>query len=153
MFARHEHHRAKQADGPRAQDEGAQAQRLPGIAPQDGVQVDGGLRGDRQRLDQDAHLREARRNADQVPLVLDDQLGHEAVGALDAPLAEAAGDAEVLTPRAAGDARGVVAGPAYGQRDEIARAPACGRSEPTSTTSPSASCPSTSRSLPAGGVP
>jgi len=118
--SRHEHHRTEQTDGARAEHERPEADRLPGIAAQNRVEIDRGLGGNRERLDQDADLREPMGHFDEVPLVLHHELGQVAVGAVDPAFDETSGDAEVLTTRSAGHARDGVAGPAHRERDQIA---------------------------------
>ena len=52
---RHQHHGAQKADRPRPEHERAHAGGLPGISSEDRIQLDRGLGGDGERLDQDSH--------------------------------------------------------------------------------------------------
>src|SRR5882724_11537118 len=87
--------------------------RHPGQALLDECELDESFLGDRQRLYQHADLAQLRWNHVHVPLVIDDEFGHEAVRAIDSTLGEIAGVAEVLAAGTAGDTTLVRAGTAH----------------------------------------
>ncbi len=78
------------------------------------------LFGDRQRLDENRHVAKLPRYDVHVGLVVDDHLGHEAVGLFDPALAEVARVAEILATGPTGHAIGVRAGTADHWDHEIA---------------------------------
>src|SRR5262249_41877248 len=78
------------------------------------------LLGDGQWLHENRHVAQLARHDVHILLVVNNVLGHEAVGHVDAALREVAGVAEVLTVAAAGQAGVVIAGPPHHRDHEIA---------------------------------
>ncbi|MFY9929058.1 MAG: hypothetical protein WAK82_13710 [Streptosporangiaceae bacterium] len=74
---------------------------------------------DGKRLGQHRDLAQAGRHKVHVALMIDDVLGHVAVGFLDAALGELAGVAVILVPGTAGQAAAIRTGAAYRWHDEI----------------------------------
>ncbi len=99
---------------------------VPGKAMLQLPELDEGLLGDGERLDQHRDRAKLLRHHVHVPGVVHDELGHEAVGFLDSPLADVAGEAEVLSPRAAGAAVLVVAGTPHHGHDQVPQPHATG---------------------------
>jgi hypothetical protein len=123
-------HRAQQADGARAEDDGVAAVAapapvavvvFPGQALLHFQRLGQALLGDGERLGHDGHVAQVLRHGGEVGLLLDEDLGHEAVALVDAAFGEGPGEAEVLAAFAARGAAGIKARPAHAGDDEVAR--------------------------------
>ena len=84
------------------------------------AQLGHALGDDRQRLDEDADVRQSRRHGNQVPFLFDEELRQKPVDPLDPALEELVGDAEVLTARAARAAAGGGAGAPHHGHHQLA---------------------------------
>ena len=123
-FAIHQFHRAQQPDGARSENDCAKATRIILEVARQPLHQDArllpGLLCHRKRFQQDGHLAQLLRYLDDVPLFIDDELGHISVRLLDAPLDEIASDAEVLATFTARATAVVRAGAAHRQHRQVA---------------------------------
>ncbi len=124
-----QHHRAEQPHRARPEHHGPQAVRRRDAGRRRGdprqplldlPDLGDRLFGDGQRLGKHGHVAQRPRDQVHVALVVDHELGHEAVRAGDPALGEVAGVAEVLAAGAAGGALGVRARPAHHRDREVA---------------------------------